>query len=137
MLTPFGNLTDPSLKLRAKTAFLLSQLATQTTSPSTFLSQLRAASTLSTLVDSLSPSTAVPTGSSGSQGSVDPDLRDKGIRFLANVVERTSAQQEGFTSEEKEQIRRVVQEVEAEDGWTPEEVGMLADEWAAFKRQLA
>ena len=137
MLTPFVNLTDPSLKLRAKTAFLLSQLATQTTSPSTFLSQLRAASTLSTLVDSLSPSTAVPTGSSGSQGSVDPDLRDKGIRFLANVVERTSAQQEGFTSEEKEQIRRVVHEVEAEDGWTPEEVGMLADEWAAFKRQLA
>lgn len=67
-------------------------------------------------------------------------MRDKGIRFLANVVERTSADgaaQDGFTSEEKEQIRRVVQEVEAENGWTPEEVGMLADEWAAFKRQLA
>jgi hypothetical protein len=38
------------------------------------------------------------------------------VASLANVVERTSAQQEGFTSEEKEQIRRVVHEVEAEDG---------------------
>ncbi|GAA5975562.1 hypothetical protein JCM10908_005203 [Rhodotorula pacifica] len=129
-------LQDPSLKLRAKTAFLLSQLATQTSSPSTFLSHLRSAATLSTLIDSLSPSTAIPTGSSGSQGSVDPDFRDKGIRFLANVVERTSGE-EGLTAQEKEQIRRVVQEAEATADWTPEEVGMLADEWATFKRQLA
>lgn len=112
-----------------------------------FLAQLRTASTLSTLVDSLSPSTAVPTGPSGSQGTVDADLRDKGLRFLANVVERTrdepggggggDGNPPGLTPEEKDQIRRVVEEVEASDDWTPEEVNMLADEWAAFKRELA
>ncbi|POY72629.1 hypothetical protein BMF94_4457 [Rhodotorula taiwanensis] len=132
-------LQDPSLKLRAKTAFLLSQLATQSSSPSALLSQLRSASTLSTLIDSLSPSTAVPTGPSGSQDAVDPDLRDKGLRFIANVVERTPAGSdlEGLNAEEKDKIRQVISEAEATSDWTPEDVGMAADEWDAFKRQLA
>ncbi|BGP54340.1 hypothetical protein JCM8202_000773 [Rhodotorula sphaerocarpa] len=135
-------LQDPSLKLRAKTAFLLSQLASQVPSTSAFLNHLRSASTLSTLIDALSPSTAVPTGASGSQDAVDPDLRDKGLRFLANLVARTTESNVGpeaeaaLESEEKERIRRVVAEAEGTAEWTPEDVGMAVDEWDAFKRQV-
>lgn len=138
----FRTLSDPSLKLRAKTAFLLSQLASQVPSTSAFLNHLRSASTLSTLIDALSPSTAVPTGASGSQDAVDPDLRDKGLRFLANLVARTTESNVGpeaeaaLESEEKERIRRVVAEAEGTAEWTPEDVGMAVDEWDAFKRQV-
>ncbi|GAA6002264.1 hypothetical protein JCM10207_003153 [Rhodosporidiobolus poonsookiae] len=128
-------LQDPSLTLRAKTAFLLSQLMSQSSSPSTLVSSLRSASTLSTLIDSLHPSTALPTGSSGEVEAIDPDFRDKGLRFLANVVERTSGA-DGLNGEEKEKVQKVVGEVEKDAEWTPEDIGMAQDEWKAFKDAL-
>ncbi|BGP38605.1 hsp70 nucleotide exchange factor fes1 [Rhodotorula kratochvilovae] len=130
-------LQDPSLKLRSKTAFLLSQLVMQSQDPAALLSSLRSASTLSTLIDSLHPSTAVPSGPSGEQGEIDPDYRDKGLRFLANVVERTKGADGGLSREEKDKVRAVVEDAEKGAEWTPEDVGMAADEWAAFKRALA
>ncbi|GAA5884502.1 hypothetical protein JCM6882_005278 [Rhodosporidiobolus microsporus] len=128
-------LQDPSLTLRAKTAFLLSQLVSQTASPAALVSSLRSASTLSTLLDSLHSSTALPTGSSGDTADVNPDFRDKGLRFLANVVERTSGA-EGLNGEEKEKTRKVVDEVEKDSEWTSEDVGMAASEWDSFKKAL-
>lgn len=124
--------------MRSKTAFLLAQLVSQSNSPATLLSSLRSASTLSTLIDSLHSSTAIPTGPSGEQGEVDPDLRDKGLRFLANVVERTAGgnTEGGLSRGEKDGALRAVAEAEKTEGWTPEDVGMAADEWAAFKRAL-
>ncbi|BGP30791.1 hsp70 nucleotide exchange factor fes1 [Rhodotorula toruloides] len=129
-------LQDPSLKLRTKTAFLLSQLMNQSQSPSSFISSLRSASTLPTLIDSLSPSTAIPTGSSGEQEAIDPDFRDKGLRFLANAVESTKGA-DGLTAEEKTKVRGVVREVEQVEGWSFEDVGLAQDEWESFKRALA
>ncbi|GAA5836032.1 hypothetical protein JCM9279_002169 [Rhodotorula babjevae] len=129
-------LQDPSLKMRSKTAFLLSQLVSQSNSPSTLLASLRSASTLSTLIDALHSSTAVPSGPSGERGDIDPDLRDKGLRFLANVVERTQGSEGGLTRGEKDQVLLAVDEAEKTEGWTPEDVGMAADEWAQFKRAL-
>ncbi|GAA5821245.1 hypothetical protein JCM11251_004531 [Rhodosporidiobolus azoricus] len=128
-------LQDPSLTLRAKTAFLLSQLVSQSASPSTLISSLRSASTISTLIDSLHSSTALPTGSSGEVSAVDPDFRDKGLRFLANVVERTSGS-DGLNGEEKEKVQKVVEEVEKDAEWTSEDVGMSKGEWDSFKQAL-
>ncbi|GAA5881054.1 hypothetical protein JCM8547_001584 [Rhodosporidiobolus lusitaniae] len=128
-------LQDPSLTLRTKTAFLLSQLVSQSASPATLVSSLRSASTLSTLIDSLHPSTALPTGSSGEVEEIDPDYRDKGLRFLANIVERTSGA-EGLNKEEKEKVRKVVDDVEVDKEWTPDNVGMGQGEWEAFKSVL-
>ncbi|GAA6052386.1 hypothetical protein JCM3770_000217 [Rhodotorula araucariae] len=129
-------LQDPSLKLRSKTAFLLSQLIMQSQDPAALLASLRSASTLETLVDSLHSSTAVPSGPSGEQGEIDPDYRDKGLRFLANVVERTKGTDAGLTREEKDKVRAVVDEAEKAAEWSPEDVGMAEGEWAAFKRAL-
>ncbi|BGP14572.1 hypothetical protein JCM10213_001921 [Rhodosporidiobolus nylandii] len=129
-------LQDPSLTLRTKTAFLLSQLISQSASPAALVSSLRSASTLSTLIDSLHPSTALPTGSSGEVEAIDPDFRDKGLRFLANVVERTKGV-EGFNSDEKGKIAKVVAETEKDSSWSCEDVGMSRGEWDAFKAAVS
>ncbi|GAA6037901.1 hypothetical protein JCM8097_009481 [Rhodosporidiobolus ruineniae] len=130
-------LQDPSLPLRSKTAFLLSQLMSQSETPSALVNSLRSASTLSTLIDSLHSSTAVPTGSSGETEAIDPDFRDKGLRFLANVVERTQGTKDGgLNGEEKKKIARVVDEVEQNKEWVPEDVGMAQGEWDAFKQHV-
>lgn len=131
--------TDPSLILRTKTAFLLSQLISQSTAPAALLSSLRTASTLSTLIDSLHPSTALPTGSSGEVEAIDPDFRDKGLRFLANVVEQTKgvvSGSEGLNKEERSKVKKVIEEVERDSEWTPENVGMAESEWKAFKQAI-
>jgi hypothetical protein len=55
-----------------------------------------------------------------------------GLRFFANVVEGTKGS-EGLNAEEKEKVRKVVEEVEGDKEWTPENVGMAESEWTAFK----
>lgn len=122
--------------MRAKTAFLLSQIVTQSPNPSALLSSLRTASTLPTLIDSLSPSTAVPTGATGEQQAIDRDFRDKGLRFLVNTVERTKGTDGGLSREEKDKVQNVVAEAEQDGEWSHDDVGMAADEWAAFKEEL-
>ncbi|GAA6003102.1 Hsp70 nucleotide exchange factor FES1 [Rhodotorula paludigena] len=129
-------LQDPSLKMRAKTAFLLSQIVTQSPDPSSLLSSLRTASTLPTLIDSLSPSTAVPTGATGEQQAIDRDFRDKGLRFLVNTVERTKGTDGGLSREEKDKVQNVVAEAKQDGEWSHDDVGVAADEWAAFKEEL-
>jgi hypothetical protein len=48
------------------------------------------------------------------------------------VVEGTKGS-EGLNAEEKEKVRKVVEEVEGDKEWTPENVGMAESEWTAFK----
>ncbi|GAA5913138.1 hypothetical protein JCM5296_007545 [Sporobolomyces johnsonii] len=129
-------LQDPSLTLRTKTAFLLGQLVSQSPDPASLLSSLRSSSVLTSLIDSLSSRTAVPTGSSGEVASINPDFRDKGLRFLVNLVDKTKGTDVGLTREEKEKVAKVVEEIEGEGEWSPDDLGIAAEEWRAFKDSL-
>ncbi|GAA5948716.1 hypothetical protein JCM21900_005271 [Sporobolomyces salmonicolor] len=129
-------LQDPSLTLRTKTAFLLGQLVSQSPDPSSLLSFLRSSSVLTSLIDSLSSRTAVPTGSSGEVAAIDPDFRDKGLRFLVNLADKTKGTDVGLSREEKEKVAKVVEEIEGEGGWSPDDLGMADDEWRTFKDSL-
>ncbi|KAL8278726.1 hypothetical protein RQP46_008795 [Phenoliferia psychrophenolica] len=80
-------LQDPSQTIRTKTAFLLSQLVSQSSSPSSLLSSLRSSSVLPSLLSSLSSSSALPTGPNGDIETIDPDYRDKALRVLVNLME--------------------------------------------------
>lgn len=123
-------LQDPSTTLRAKTAFLLSQLVAQAADASAFLASCRQAGLLATLLSSLDPSSAVPSGASGENGTIDPDYREKALRVLVNAVERT--QGSGFTAEEKKAVREVVKGLDADKEWSEEDLGMAKAEWKAF-----
>ncbi|GAA6058756.1 hypothetical protein JCM10212_001872 [Sporobolomyces blumeae] len=128
-------LQDPSQTIRTKTAFLLSQLVSQSEDPTELVRSLRASSTLPTLLDSLSASTALPTGSTGSTGEIDPDFRDKGLRFFVNVMERTQGR--GLEREEKERVRAIVDELHKGGEWSAEEdLGMAKEEWARFDEAI-
>lgn len=126
---------DPSLTLRSKTAFLLSQLISQSSTPSNLLATLRTSSTLSTLLSSLSPSSATPTGPDGDSESIDPDYREKALRFLVNSAEKTKGA-EGFTEEEQKRIREVIKGIEAEDDWSEDGLGLAKEEWVSFKQAV-
>jgi hypothetical protein len=56
---------------------------------------------------------------------------------LANVVEQTKEEKkDGLTGDEKEKVQKVVEEVEKDSEWTPENVGMAQGEWDAFKQAV-
>lgn len=123
--------------MRTKTVFLLSQLITQVPNASQLLTNLRTTSVLSTLIDSLSPTLAVPTGPNGDSDAIDADYRDKAVRFLVNVMETTrSSQDGGLTKEEKDVVSAHVGELERASDWNLDDVGLTQQEWDAFKRGL-
>lgn len=106
----------------------------QATSSSVFLASLRASGLLALLLSSLSSSSATPTGPDGDSAAVDADYLEKGIRFLVNTVERTKEEGKGgLESGEKSAARAVVAELEAQDAFEAEEIGLAKEEWAEFK----
>ncbi|KDE07319.1 hypothetical protein MVLG_02363 [Microbotryum lychnidis-dioicae p1A1 Lamole] len=128
------SLQDPSQVLRTKTAFLLSQLVSQSSSPKEMISSLRTSNTLSTLLASLFKSSATPTGPDGDSAEIDADYRDKVLRFFVNAIERDA---DALQNEEKEQVLKAVREAEAE-GWKgQEDLGMSEQEWNAFVEALS
>ncbi|SGY48091.1 BQ5605_C001g00612 [Microbotryum silenes-dioicae] len=128
------SLQDPSQVLRTKTAFLLSQLVSQSSSPKEMISSLRTSNTLSTLLASLFKFSATPTGPDGDSAEIDADYRDKVLRFFVNAIERDA---DALQNEEKEQVLKAVREAEAE-GWKgQEDLGMSEQEWNAFVEALS
>lgn len=129
-------LHDPALTIRTKTAFLLSQLVAQAERPDDLVDALRSSGTIQTLLDSLSVKTALPTDSTGSTAEIDADFRDKGLRFVVNVVERTGGK--GLVDAEKDQVRSILNELKAAPGgWNVEEdLGVSKGEWDAFENGL-
>lgn len=134
------SLQDPSQTLRTKTAFLLSQLIAQSTDPKTLLDTLRNSKTLETLLNSLSPNSALPTGLNGEVSEIDPDYRDKVLRFFVNAIERDA---QGLLKVEKANIAQVVKELEdgvsgqVGDSWSgKDDLGMSEQEWSTFMQSL-
>ncbi|KAK4703460.1 hsp70-interacting protein, partial [Phenoliferia sp. Uapishka_3] len=129
-------LQDPSQTLRTKTAFLLSQLISQ--SPTSLLPILRSSHILYSLLNSLSPTTALPTGPNGDVEAVDADYRDKGLRVIVNAVMGEQEGSEGLTAEERKLLAGVLAELEGTDGWSAEEdLGMSTGEWKDFLGRVA
>jgi len=122
-------LQDPSPTLRAKTAFLLSQLVSQADDAEALLAAFRSSGLTAALLDSVDPKAAVPTGESG-DGGIDPDYREKALRVLVNAVEREG--KAAFGAEEKAKVREVVKGLEADQDWSVDDLGMAQSEWSAF-----
>ncbi|KAK4058391.1 hsp70 nucleotide exchange factor fes1 [Microbotryomycetes sp. JL221] len=144
-------LQDPSSIVRNKTAFLLSQLVSQVEDVNSFLSTLRTNQVLSTLIESLSSTSAVPTGPNGEQESIDLDYKDKSLRFFVNAIEAvkhslsssttsttttTTTTTTIFDPEEKQAIRQLVQEVENDEDWSVDDLGLAQSEWQQFKQAI-
>ena len=126
-------LHDPSQTIRTKTCFLLSQLVSQSQSPFELSIELRKAGVLKGVLDGLDEDLHQPTESTGEGTKIDPDYRDKSLRFLVNVVERTEGK--GLEKEEKKMLGKVVKELEEGEGWSAEEdLGMAKIEWEEFKK---
>ncbi|SCV74247.1 BQ2448_6679 [Microbotryum intermedium] len=130
----FSSIVDPSQVLRTKTAFLLSQLVSQSSTPKEMISSLRSSNTLSTLLASLFKSSATPTGPDGDSAEIDADYRDKVLQFFVNAIERDV---DALQKDEKEQVVKAVREAEAE-GWKgSEDLGTSEDQWKAFAEALS
>lgn len=109
----------------------------QATSPSTLLHALRASGVLPLLLTSLDSSSALPTGADGDIVAVDPDYREKVLRFLVNTVERTREEGKGgLESEEKSNVSKAVQELEGQEAFEAEELGLAKEEWEEFKKGI-
>ncbi|KAM0788372.1 hypothetical protein ACM66B_001512 [Microbotryomycetes sp. NB124-2] len=129
-------LEDPSLVVRNKTAFLLSQLVSQAADAVAFLATLRSSGVISTLLEALSPASAVPTGPNGETESIDPELKDKALRFFVNAVGATKGNANALESDEKIAVSRLADEVEGSDDWSVDDLGLAQSEWAEFKQAL-
>lgn len=128
-------LHDPSQTIRTKTSFLLSQLVSQSAQPLELSQQLRQAGVLKGVLDSLDRDLHQPTESTGENNKIDEDYRDKSLRFLVNVVERTEGK--GLEKDEKDKLGKVVKELEEGGEWSAEEdLGMAKSEWEDFKRSF-
>lgn len=107
----------------------------QATSPSTLLTSLRTSGVLPLLLTSLDSSSALPTGPDGDVSSIDADYREKVLRFLVNTVERTKEEGKGgLESGEKSDVRKVVDELERQEAFEAEELGLAKEEWEEFKK---
>lgn len=85
----------------------------------------------------MSDASALPTGPDGEIAEVDPDYREKVLRFLVNTVERTREEGKGELEEgEKQQVREVVAELEGIEAWSAEELGLAEEEWIGFKQGI-
>ncbi|KAM0754528.1 ARM repeat-containing protein [Meredithblackwellia eburnea MCA 4105] len=129
------SLQDPSNTLRSKTAFLLSQLVSQSETPATLIASLRTSSIISTLISSLSPNSSQPTGPNGDETSINPDYRDKTLRALVGVVQRGEGK--GLEAAEKTELQSVVRGLEEDSDWSVEDLGLAEDEWTEFKKALS
>ena len=135
--SPHPGYSDPSVTIRTKTAFLLSQLVSQAADPSALVGSLRSSTILSTLLASLSLASALPSGPNGDSDAIDPDYRDKALRVLLNAVQRTAGAK-GLEEDEKKAVRLVLGEVESDKSWSAtEDLGVSADEWSEFKQAVA
>ncbi|KAK4051859.1 hsp70 nucleotide exchange factor fes1 [Microbotryomycetes sp. JL201] len=129
-------LQDPSLVVRNKTAFLLSQLVSQATDVIALLSTLRSSGVISGLLDALSPASAVPTGPNGETESIDPELKEKALRFFVNAVDATKGKSDALNPEEKNQVLKLAEEMEGDADWSVDDLGLAQSEWANFKQAL-
>ncbi|KAI5477111.1 nucleotide exchange factor SIL1 [Pseudohyphozyma bogoriensis] len=127
------SLQDPSVTLRSKAAFLLSQQIVQSTDVPSLVSSLRKASVISTITDSLSPTSSLPTGPDGDEQAINPDYKEKALRVLVTIVDVAPG---ALIAEEKKRIAEVARAIESEEAWDPEEVGLAASEWKSFKSSL-
>ena len=85
----------------------------------------------------MSDASALPTGPDGDAAEVDPDYREKVLRFLVNTVERTAEEGKGgLEAEEKGQVKEVVAELEGMDAWSADELGLAEEEWVNFKKGI-
>lgn len=68
---------------------------------------------------------------------MDPDYREKVLRFLVNTVERTKEEGKGgLDSGEKESVSQVVDELEEQEAFEAEELGLAKEEWEDFKKGI-
>lgn len=64
--------------------------------------------------------------------TIDPDYREKALRFLVNCVEMEA----GLEKEERRAVGRVVDALVKEEGWTEEELGLAKEEWEKFVEKV-
>lgn len=102
----------------------------QSTDPKALVSTLRDTQVLSSLLNSIHPSSATPTGPNGdSAEGVDPDYREKALRFLVNTVERAGSELE---SSEKQLAREVVDSLDKDETFSLDDLGLARSEWETF-----
>lgn len=103
--------------------------------PSKLVSTLRSSLVLPTLLSSIHPSLATPTGPNGdsAEGTVDPDYREKALRFLVNTTDRAGA---ALQADEKALVSEVVQSLDSDESFSIDDLGLSEAEYAQFKQSL-
>lgn len=99
-----------------------------------YVAAFRAASILSTLIISLSPSEALPTGPDGDIETIDSDYKEKALRVLVNIVSLSSGEH-GLSDSERRSTRDVAEAMEKE-GVDLDELGLAKAEWEEFRLGL-
>lgn len=133
-----SGLRDPSISLRRKAAFLIHSLFMNTTAleeAKLYNVAAQKAGIHSTLLDSLSIATAVPTGENGESEEIDVDYSDKAVNALLSIVNKAGEGklQDTFDGKQQNQLKSLVCELE-KDNRIPSD--LASAEWSSFQQAV-
>lgn len=126
-----SSLSDPSIALRRKTAFLIATLFTNATHENEAVLYLEAANgagVVDTLLHSLGSETHQPTGPDGEMEEIDEDYREKATGALVALVAKCGGVKR-LTEQQREGLKELVSEAKRE-GRVPAD--LASEEWDAF-----
>lgn len=133
-----AGLRDPSLTLRRKAAFLIQSLfmhASSTSDAEKYSQAAQEAGIQSTLIESLSKSTALPVGENGEMEDIDVDYSDKAINALVSIMSKAGEKDvsKAFTAQQQTQLKHLLKELK-EDDRIPTDLSQ--EEWSGFVKAI-
>ncbi|KAK9898116.1 ARM repeat-containing protein [Cystobasidium minutum MCA 4210] len=133
-----SGLRDPSIALRRKAAFLIHSLFMNTVATSEARKHAKAAQEAgvpSTLLDSLSKSTALPVGENGEIEEIDTDYSDKAVNALVSILSKAGEGDvnKAFTPEQTRKLKELLKELKQDDRIPTD---LSQEEWSSFTNAI-
>lgn len=129
-----GCLSDPSISLRRKTAFMVSTLFMNVLirkEGEAYLQACQNVGLVDTLLDSLDEKTALPTGPNGEETEIDEDYREKALGALVMMVQQAGT--EKLTEEQKGKLKGIARDAQKEEKIPAD---LAKSEWQSFTEAL-